>query len=74
MNWDVKVVRLVTFLSGMFITIPTVVGYIAATVFLRKKNLAYYGSDEKNFWKSAAHETAKAESEKLYDVVVKENK
>jgi len=54
MNWDVTVVRLVTFISGLILTLPTVLAYIAATVFMRKKHLAFYGRNEKNFWKSAA--------------------
>jgi len=58
MNWDVKVVRIATFISGMIFTIPTVLAYTAATMFLRKKHLAFYGRDEKNFWKSAAKKEA----------------
>ena len=65
MNWDVKTVRLVTFISGMIFTVPTVLAYIAATVFLRKKHLAFYGRDEKNFWKSAAQQKADADFSEL---------
>ena len=61
MNWDVKTVRVVTFISGMVFTVPTVLAYAAATVFLRKKHLAFYGRDEKNFWKSAAQRKADAD-------------
>ena len=58
MKWDVKVVRIVTFLSGLILTLPTLLAYIAATVFLRKKHLAFYGRNERNFWKSAAKENS----------------
>ncbi len=61
MNWDVKVVRIVTFISGLIFTLPTLVAYIAATVFLRKKHLAFYGRDEKNFWKEAANRKTDAD-------------
>ncbi len=61
MDWDVKTVRIVTFICGLVFTLPTVLAYIAATVFLRKKHLAFYGGDEKNFWKSAAQRKADAD-------------
>jgi len=64
MNWDVSVVRIVTFVSGMILTVPTVVAYVAATVILRNKGLAYHGRDEKSFWKSASS-THRNEAEEI---------
>ena len=60
MNWDVTTVRVVTVVLGLIFTLPTLIAYIAGTVFLRKKNLAFYGRDEHNFWKSAAHGSTKS--------------
>ncbi|MBT8142282.1 MAG: PspC domain-containing protein [Gammaproteobacteria bacterium] len=54
MNWDVTMVRVVTVLLGLVLTLPTLITYIAATFVLRKKNLAFYGRDEKGFWRSAS--------------------
>jgi len=55
MNWDVKNVRIVTAISGLIFTIPTVVAYAVASYALRNKRLSYYGrKDERSFWKSAS--------------------
>jgi len=54
MRWDVSVVRIVTVLMGLLFTLPTLIAYICATLFLRKKSLAFYGQNERNFWKSRA--------------------
>ena len=54
MRWNVTTVRVVTVVLGLVLTVPTLIAYIAGTVFLRKKELAFYGRDEHNFWKSAS--------------------
>lgn len=53
MNWKASTVRVITVISGLIFTLPTLLVYIAGAVFLRKKNLAFYGRDEHGFWKSA---------------------
>jgi len=63
MNWDVSVVRIATVLSGMVFTLPTVIAYIASTLLFRKKNLAFYGQDERNFWKYAAQQKSQSNDE-----------
>jgi len=70
MNWNVSTVRAVTVVLGLVFTVPTVLAYIAGTIFLRKKHLAYYGRNERDFWKTAGNNTNRQDA----DFTFEENK
>lgn len=67
MNWDVTAVRAVTVVLGLIFTLPTVIAYIAGTVFLRKKHLAYYGPDERDFWKTAGAQATRPDADFTFE-------
>ena len=47
---SVGLVRLLTFLSAIFFTMPTVFGYLMAALVLRRKPDHLYGSGEEEAW------------------------
>lgn len=57
---SVSLVRFLTFLSAVFFTMPTVFGYLVASLVLRRKPERLYASrEEEEFWRSVRLEPSR---------------